>query len=89
MLNVLILTAALSGQCENGTCLVDATAAIVSAPMRVAARVVEAQPARKTIKAPVRFFRERKPARQAVARLADRVRQRPMLARRVLFPRSR
>ena len=71
MLNVLILTVALSAPCDNGACDVPVVAVIAS-PVEVAARVVTAKPARKTVKAiaskPARRLVKARPVRRLLSR---------------------
>ena len=84
MLELLILTVAL-GASSDGVHHVH-VAGLVAAPVEF---LLERKPARRLAAAPVKFFANRKPARKMAARVAGRIRQRPMLARRLLFPQSR
>lgn len=66
----LLLTVALCGACDQAPAMT-----VLVTPLRVAARVIEARPARSAMGALV----ERKPARRALIRVADRVHERPRL----------
>jgi len=79
MFETLILVAVLSAPCDGDACRLP----VLGAPVRVTARVIEAQPARKVLR--------------GVARVANRARPIPLLrgiverrpVRRLLFPRCR
>jgi len=79
MLEILIIVAAFGSPCDGDVCRFP----VLGAPVRVTARVIEAQPARKVLR--------------GVARVANRARPIPLLrgiverrpVRRLLFPRCR